>query len=58
MEVISNFDSGGVPLDKGTLTNGEGSLKIYDETGILIEVEHYKKGRLKKTEKIVPGKQA
>lgn len=45
--IISNFDKDGNPKDKGTLKNGNGSVKRYDENGKLIAVEHYKNGVLK-----------
>jgi hypothetical protein len=44
--VLSNFDINGNTLDKGTLMDGSGTLKTYDETSKLIDTKHYKNGRL------------
>ena len=44
-EVVSNFDSTGVAMDKGTLKNGDGTIKLYDKKGILLEVRTYRGGK-------------
>lgn len=44
--VISNFDKYGKSKDKGTLKDGNGSMKRYDENGKLIAIEYYKNGEL------------
>jgi antitoxin component YwqK of YwqJK toxin-antitoxin module len=38
------FDRNGAPLDAGTLTDGTGSLKIYDDSSRLIHTFEYSKG--------------
>ena len=43
-EVISNFDINGNPLDKGTITQGNGTVKVYDEKGNIIESINYVNG--------------
>lgn len=43
-EVKSNFDKNGKPLDKGTLKNGTGSMKLYNEEGQLTETITYENG--------------
>jgi hypothetical protein len=48
--VMSNYDINGNLQDKGTLINGTGTLKIYDEKSKLIETLHYKNGSLMKVE--------
>lgn len=42
--VISNFDKNGNPLDPGTLKNGNGTMKLYNEQGELTEIITYKDG--------------
>lgn len=51
--VISNFNSSGIPVEKGNLLYGEGTRNVYDNDGTLIEIEYYKKGKLKKVEKLI-----
>jgi antitoxin component YwqK of YwqJK toxin-antitoxin module len=43
-EVVSNFDSTGTAMDKGTLKDGFGTIKLYDKKGNLLEVRNYKDG--------------
>lgn len=43
-EVVSNFDSTGKPMDKGTLKEGYGTIKLYDKKGKLLETRAYKDG--------------
>jgi len=43
-EVVANFDSTGRALDMGDLTGGNGTMKIYDDGGSLIEVMVYREG--------------
>lgn len=42
--VVANYDSGGHLKDKGTLKNGNGTVKYYDDKGNLYLVEYYKAG--------------
>jgi hypothetical protein len=49
MEVYTNFDSKGNHQDKGTLKNGNGTRKIYNENDKLVEIEEYKNGELVKS---------
>ena len=51
-EVKSNFNPSGKPMEKGTLKDGNGTRYVYDETGVLLEIEHYKEGKRVKLEKI------
>ncbi|WP_271785318.1 toxin-antitoxin system YwqK family antitoxin [Aquimarina algiphila] len=44
-EVLSNFKTDGTQQDKGSLKNGTGTLKIYNEKGRLVIVEKYKNGK-------------
>ncbi len=46
--VKSNYDRNGKAKDKGTLKDGNGTVKRYDEKGKLIAIEHYKNGELTK----------
>ncbi len=48
--VISNYDSLGHPLEKGSLKDGNGTLYLYDEKAVLIKIEHYKNGKYEKVE--------
>jgi len=50
-EVLSNFNQQGTPMEKGTLKDGTGTLYLYDENAILLKIEYYENGRLKKVEK-------
>lgn len=55
-DVISNNDVAGKPRDKGTLQAGTGTRIVYNENGIPEEKEYYKKGKLKRTESLLPVK--
>ena len=44
MEIISNQTLDGVALDKGSLHNGTGDVRVYNENGDFIEALHYKDG--------------
>lgn len=44
LNVTSNNDSNGNKRDKGTLKDGNGTLKLYDEKDILRRIETYKDG--------------
>ena len=44
MNIVSCFDNKGNKLDKGTLLNGNGTVKYYHENGILTEIKKYKEG--------------
>ena len=44
MEILSNCNSHGNPLDAGTLKNGNGTVKVYDESGKLLETLYFKNG--------------
>ncbi len=44
MEVISYFDDKGMPLDKGTLKDGNGTVKKYYADGELISITEYVNG--------------
>ena len=46
MEIISCFDGQGNPLDKGTIKNGNGTVKEYDVDGKLTKVKEYLDGLL------------
>lgn len=50
INVLYNYDINGMSKEKGSLKDGNGTLYIYNEEGELIEIEHYKKGKLKHTE--------
>ncbi|HEY5405926.1 MAG TPA: hypothetical protein VIJ92_02520 [Ginsengibacter sp.] len=39
--VLSNYNSDGVPVEKGTLKDGNGSLYIYNPNGTLLRIENY-----------------
>ncbi|WP_242157370.1 toxin-antitoxin system YwqK family antitoxin [Aestuariivivens sediminis] len=41
MDIICCFDSNGKNLDKGSIVNGNGSLKLYDENNKLYRLEEY-----------------
>ena len=43
--VLSNYDSNGNPVEKGTLINGNGSRYIYDEEGNLRKIIEYRNGK-------------
>jgi len=40
MEVTSYFDNNGTPLDRGTLKNGNGTVKEYSSEGVVTVVEY------------------
>lgn len=42
--VISNFDPNGIPQEKGTLKNGEGTLYVWNEKGTIAELLIFKNG--------------
>lgn len=44
MDIISCYDRNGTPIDKGTIINGNGTVKNYDEQGKIIDVKTYKDG--------------
>ena len=46
--VVSLYDNKGQPVEKGTLTDGNGTLVIYNETGNRIAEEYYVEGKMKK----------
>lgn len=50
-EVFSNYNNQGMPVEKGTLKNGDGSLFLYNADGKLREIEYYQKGILIRKEK-------
>lgn len=45
IEVLACYDGNGHPLDKGTFKNGNGTVKLYDIKGNLLEVENYVDGK-------------
>ena len=45
-----NYDAAGKPVDKGTLKDGEGTIRSYDENGKLYLIEHFEKGKSVKKE--------
>lgn len=45
IEIKFYNDPNGNPLDKGTLTNGSGTRKVYNNKGILIRIETYEAGK-------------
>jgi len=45
--VISNFDKNGIPQEKGTLLDGNGTLYLWDEGGEIAEVRSFENGELK-----------
>jgi len=49
--VLSNLDVNGKIQDKGTLMDGKGTLKTYDEMSKLVEVKYYENGILVKIDK-------
>ena len=52
MEIISNQSSEGVKLDKGSLKNGTGDIRVYNENGDFIEALTYVDGVQFDTEKL------
>jgi antitoxin component YwqK of YwqJK toxin-antitoxin module len=49
--VLTLLDKNGNPLEKGSFNSGTGTLNIYNEDGKVIQVEHYRRGKLMKTKK-------
>lgn len=49
-KAIANFDSNGKPMEKGNLTDGNGTLFLYNPDGNLREIQHYEKGILVKSD--------
>ncbi|MBI6117690.1 toxin-antitoxin system YwqK family antitoxin [Salegentibacter maritimus] len=47
-EIIFSYDGSGNELDKGTLKNGNGSMKLYDIDGKLLDVINYRNGHIVK----------
>ena len=39
--VLSNYNSDGIPVEKGTLKEGTGTLYIYNPDGSLSRIEQY-----------------
>jgi hypothetical protein len=50
-EVISNYKENGIPQEKGTLKNGNGTANLYDKDGKLKLIFHYKNGHMVSYEK-------
>jgi antitoxin component YwqK of YwqJK toxin-antitoxin module len=48
--VSFSYDSAGKSLDKGTLKDGNGTVRYYDEKGKLYSIEYYEKGQKVKEE--------
>lgn len=44
MEVLSNYDRNGNKEDRGTLSNGTGTVILYDEAGVVTKTIEYKDG--------------
>lgn len=44
MDIVSYFNNKGTPIYKGTIINGNGTVKIYDKNGSLIRTERYLNG--------------
>lgn len=49
MDIKSSFKKDGTPLEKGTLSYGNGTRRVYDENSNIIAVEQYKNGNLQRT---------
>jgi len=47
MEFISCFNRNGKPLDKGTLLNGNGTVRFYDNSGKFLETKTFLNGKIK-----------
>ena len=45
VKIISCYDGQGNELDKGTFKNGNGTMKVYDIDGNLLETYNYKNGK-------------
>jgi len=50
--VISNFDKNGNRVDSGTLKNGNGTMKLYNEQGELTSIVTYKNGIRTETKEV------
>ncbi|HYV93727.1 MAG TPA: hypothetical protein VE978_18270 [Chitinophagales bacterium] len=50
--ILVNYNTEGIPQDKGDLKGGNGTLMLYDEANELYRIEHYKKGRITSNENI------
>lgn len=50
MEIVSCFNRKGKSVDKGTLVNGNGTVKYYDDTGKFKKKLAYENGELKEKE--------
>jgi antitoxin component YwqK of YwqJK toxin-antitoxin module len=50
--IISSYSEEGLPLEQGTLAEGNGSLYYYDERSILVAIDEYKNGKRTKHTKI------
>ena len=51
MQILEKYDRMGHRLEKGNLVNGFGMANMYDETGRLIAIEHYQKGKRRSRQK-------
>jgi hypothetical protein len=52
MTILRSYDKNGNDLDSGTLKDGDGTLKGFDENGKVTEVEYYEKGVRVKRKKV------
>ncbi|WP_369021498.1 hypothetical protein [Winogradskyella psychrotolerans] len=48
IDIINCYDGNGNLLDKGTLVNGNGTMKLYDIEGQLLETVKYQHGKFVK----------
>jgi|GEM_PF-2223730 len=55
MEVIANYSANGDSRDKGTISNGNGTVKFYNENGQLYNVKTFEDGTQIKEEKLGLG---
>jgi antitoxin component YwqK of YwqJK toxin-antitoxin module len=44
IDVVICYDGQGNELNKGTLINGNGTMKLYDSDGLLLEILQYENG--------------
>jgi antitoxin component YwqK of YwqJK toxin-antitoxin module len=51
MQILEKYDRMGHRLEKGNLVDGFGMVNQYDETGRLIAIEHYQKGKRRSRQK-------
>jgi antitoxin component YwqK of YwqJK toxin-antitoxin module len=49
INIVYNKDINGNSLKVGAFVNGNGTVYVYDKNGKMIEIEYYKKGKLKRT---------